>query len=791
MRPLSFCVLLVVASGMMSGQDGPAITVSPQLDVHAISPDIYGVNDFDEGGLSTQLRLSLRRWGGNQATRYSWKLDTYNAASDYYFTNYAMRSDNANTLPDSSKANEIVDVSRRTASRTMMTVPTIGWLPKTRDQICGFSIRKYGKQQKVNPYNADCGNGLDVNGKDLTGNDPKDASMPVDANFTREWMQYLLKRFGPAESGGVQIYALDNEPTIWMWTHRDVHPAWVGYEEILKTGIAHAEAIMQADPTAQIAGPVLHGPAAYDYSALDWQRGWSTGPNYKYWGNPVDRKAHGDVPFTQWYLQQMRAYEQRTGTRILHYLDIHAYVLPDGLSFGSAGDAANQRLRLESTRTLWDPDYKDLVIEDSGQPYRLIPRMKEWVRNNYPGTKLAITEYNWGALDNINGALAQAEVLGIFGREGLDAATIWGPPKPTDPGAFSFRIFRNYDGLGSSFGDASVRATTDDRAKVSVYAATRSIDSALTVLLLNKTADTVTVPVNVSGYAAGKTAGIWQYSPKDLTRITKGNDLPVSDAGQLRVTLPPQSMTMAVVPRSADGLPPTPVINAVRNAASYAGNIAPGTIGVIFGEHLGPDALTYPQVSKGLLPTSLAGVQVLFDGTPAPLIYVSKNQLAFIVPYVADLARLAHVQVSNSGAASDVAEIPVGAAAPALFTIDSSGKGQAAVLNQDGIANGPNAAAPAGSVLQIFATGEGQTDPYGVDGRLASTILPKPRLAVKVELGGIMLTPEYAGAAPGAASGLLQVNVRIPGSFAPNAKATLRVWVGEQVSQDGVTVATK
>ena len=89
--------------------------------------------------------------------------------------------------------------------------------------------------------------------------------------------------------------------------------------------------------------------------------------------------------------------------------------------------------------------------------------MQEWVDANYPGTKLAITEYNWGGLEHINGALAQADVLGIFGREGLDLATLWGPPDDTEPGAYAFRMYRNYDGTGSGFGDTSVKAASADQ----------------------------------------------------------------------------------------------------------------------------------------------------------------------------------------------------------------------------------------------------------------------------------------------------------------------------------------
>src|SRR5215468_3500506 len=132
----------------------------------------------------------------------------------------------------------------------------------------------------------------------------------------------------------------------------------------------------------------------------------------------------------------------------------------------------------------------------------LIPRMRTWVDQNYPGTKLAISEYNWGALDNINGALAQADVLGIFGREGLDLATLWAPPTTTQPGAFAFRMYRNYDGAGHGFGDTSVRATSADEAKLAVYASLRSADGALTLIVLNKTGQDLTSTINMTGFHA-------------------------------------------------------------------------------------------------------------------------------------------------------------------------------------------------------------------------------------------------------------------------------------------------
>ena len=130
----------------------------------------------------------------------------------------------------------------------------------------------------------------------------------------------------------------------------------------------------------------------------------------------------------------------------------------------------------------------------------MIPRMKQWAANNYPGTKLAITEYNWGALDHINGALAQADVLGIFGREGLDLATLWGPPEVNEPGAYAFRMYRNYDGLGGAFGDVSVRASSTNQDQVAIYAARRSADQALTLMVINKTAQAYTSTISLANF---------------------------------------------------------------------------------------------------------------------------------------------------------------------------------------------------------------------------------------------------------------------------------------------------
>src|SRR5262249_32388519 len=174
---------------------------------------------------------------------------------------------------------------------------------------------------------------------------------------------------------------------------------------------------------------------------------------------------------------------------------------------------------------LWDPTYVDESwIADT---VRLIPRMRDWAATRYPGTKLAITEYNWGGLEDINGALAQADVLGIFGREGLDLATIWSPPASANPGAFAFRMFRNYDTLGAGFGGLSVHAQSANPDQISVFAAQRA-DGAITIVLINKTIGALTSPLALANVTALGPAAAWQYSAADLTHIIRVADVSVT-----------------------------------------------------------------------------------------------------------------------------------------------------------------------------------------------------------------------------------------------------------------------
>ena len=236
----------------------------------------------------------------------------------------------------------------------------------------------------------------------------------------------------------------------------------------------------------------------------------------------------------------------------------------------------------------------------------------------------------------------------------------------------------------------------------------------------------------------------------------------------------------------------SPAVTSVVNAAGFqSGAVAPGEIVSIFGSNIGPATGTSWQFVNGVAQTTLAQTEILFNGTPAPLIYVSANQINAIIPYEVAGSGTASMQISYLGNLTGVVSLNVAATAPGLFTADGSGTGAGAILNSDSSLNTAANPAAAGSILQIFATGEGVTSPASTDGKLQSgATLPAPAAPVSVTIGGLPATVRYAGTAPGSVAGFLQVNAVVPSGL-PSGPEPIVLKVGNASSQAGVTVAVQ
>lgn len=233
-------------------------------------------------------------------------------------------------------------------------------------------------------------------------------------------------------------------------------------------------------------------------------------------------------------------------------------------------------------------------------------------------------------------------------------------------------------------------------------------------------------------------------------------------------------------------LPAITVINAATGDEDY---IVPGQIVSVFGKNIGPATSAGLQLANGRVTTQLGGAEVLFDGQPAPLTYASQGQLNAVVPYGIASRSFTTVQVRYAGQVTQGVTIPVADSAPGIFSADSTGRGQGAVLNENGTLNSPSNPARRGSVVVLYATGEGATSPAGVDGQVAAQIYPKPVLPVSVRIGGQPAVVHYAGAAPGFVAGLMQINAQVPDSVPVGARVPVSVVVGSASSSPGVTIA--
>ena len=520
----------------------------------AINPNVYGLA-FATTAQLQDLNVPLNRYGGNNTSRYNWQINGDNRGQDWYFESLGDTSAVAGE-----RGNTFITNTRAGGAQAMITVPMIGWIAKlgpSRGKLASFSQAKYGAQTGNDwQWFPDAGNGiLQSTGQAVSGNDPNDANVPNSSALENQWVQSIVSTFGLASGGGQKYYILDNEHSIWFSTHRDVHPVGATMDEIKSLVLDYASQIKTADSSALVAGPEEWGWSGYLFSGYDQQygslHGWSTMP---------DRNNHGGMDYLPWLLSQIKA----DGRHLLDIFTVHYY--PQGGEFGDDTSTSMQLLRNQSTRSLWDPNYVDQSwINDK---VMLIPRLRNWADTYYvPGTPIGVTEYNWGAESHINGATTQADILGIFGREGLDLAARWTTPDPSTPTYKAIKIYRNYDGNKSAFGDTSVSATGANPDNVAVFAAQRSSDSAVTVMVISKyLSGTTPVTVALNNFSAGRTAQAYQLtSANAITRLT---DLSVAGSA-VSFTAPAQSITLLVLPKSGSVNQP-PV--AVAGASPVSGN---------------------------------------------------------------------------------------------------------------------------------------------------------------------------------------------------------------------------
>lgn len=509
----------------------PVLTIDAAASRHPINPDIYGIANYGlDPAFAAEIRVPNVRWGGDDSTRYDWLVDSSNAGFDWFFMG---GSGQTNAAPGAS-VDQMISTYATAGARALITIPIIPFVNRSAALTCSFPVSIYGPQEKTDPYNLpngdQCGNSISTLGQQIIDTDIYANHVDNSVSLQQSWIGHLISTFGTAANGGVPYYQLDNEPSGWSNTHRDVMPSGAAYPQIVSLGQNYAAMIKASDPSAQVFGPS-------DYSGDGWV------------GSPSQQNG---LSAGQYYLQQMAAYEQQHGQRILDYFDEHYYAT-------SSDDASE----LASTRTLWDPTYSSYESRFFHAPLQLIPRFESWIQQSYPGTKLSISEYGFSTGRNpLVDGLTQADVLGIFGREGLDFANLWTVPMPPASVLCVFKLFRNYDGQGSQFGDVSVEADSTNQSALSIYAAQRSGDQALTVLVINKTTQPIATALTLSNFSAAG-ASVFSYSAANITSISPTAPVGIV-SNQLNCTYPPYSATLFVLP---DAAPAPPTITSLSTSA--------------------------------------------------------------------------------------------------------------------------------------------------------------------------------------------------------------------------------
>jgi hypothetical protein len=530
--------ILVMLLGLRAAPTAAqSLTVDVATVRQPIYPDIYGMLGGGlqlDPALATNLKAPNMRWGGDAATRYNWNTNSICDGNDNWFV--------CARFGDGTAAGAAVDsmiTTYRTAypgTHFLITIPIIPYISSSATEVCSYPVSAYGTQQNQITIGTGqvCGNGVTSSGSNIVDNNIAYDMVPNSTTIQKNWLNHLISSFGTASEGGVSFYQLDNEPGGWSNTHRDAVPTAQDYSVISSLGEQYATLIRSADPKAMILGPSDFG---------EW--GWVT-------NSPKGTSLLSG----QYYLQQFAAYDAAHGVRTLSCFDEHYGV----------GDSSSPAASFSQVRTFWDPSYSTtgdfvyLLTGASPAPIMMIPRFQNWVSTYYPNTPICMSEYEVQHTGNsLVDALVVADAFGVFGYYNLRLANLYDTVKSTDPEAFAFRMYRNYDGNGGQFGDTSVSSTSTDttEATLSVYGATRSSDGKLTVMVINKTTSPIVTSLKVTGFTPTSPASTYTYSGANLTSIVSGTTA-VASGEVASYSFPAYSATLFVMGSSTQSLPSAP-----------------------------------------------------------------------------------------------------------------------------------------------------------------------------------------------------------------------------------------
>jgi hypothetical protein len=550
---------------------GPARQFQPPADPVPVSPYVYGVNAF--AAWESTTHWGLLRWGGDGMTDWNWTNNFTNSASDYCF--WQGNEGGGTTLAGTVVTGTPSVPSAQTGGwASLVTVPIVDHVASsavTNNVWSGSTPPCPGTPScsNANGYAANVGNldfaSTDANSTAFVANNPTKGSAYCTSGsgsctvnttgpvYQDEFVNYMKVTYG---SGAAPIFfMLDNEPNYWPSTHPEIWPhtgtpgcgtsGTVTFDDIVSRDSTYGAAVKHAWPTTKTFGPVVAQDGiiyAGDYSD----------PNLP-------------TTFSDYYLGKMATASVTAGTPLVDVFDVHYYT-----SNGSSSQC------VQVPRMFWDPTFMDFTASQtdsidfgwSGQnnyfdtslfPRQMIPRLLGKISTAYTGKStaapgLSFSEYNPGCEDSIEGGVAEADLLGIFGREGVYAATAWPLKTVTTNGALvnylvaAYDAYRNFDGQGGTVGDTTVNATTSNVENTSVYAFSHSgMAAAVDVVGINKTSASITVNVNIAHSPTVTTAKAYQLVTGKAGVVAATGTAPTPSCGgggcSFEYTLPAMSVT--------------------------------------------------------------------------------------------------------------------------------------------------------------------------------------------------------------------------------------------------------
>lgn len=522
----------VLPAGIAAAADTGTISISIDTTSEraAISPYIYGGNwEFNNA------KLTAKRLGGNRITGYNWETNYSSAGSDWQQSSDTYLLSNGKIPTDrwAEPGVVVTDFHDKNLQAgepySLVTLQAAGYVAADANGTVTEADTAPSARWKEVKFKKDAPLSLTP--------DTTDGYVYMD-----ELVNFLVNKYGSASTAtGIKGYAIDNEPALWPSTHPRIHPQKPTCAELVDKNINLSKTVKSIDPAAETFGLVAYGFAEYNdfQTATDWA---SLKGNYTW--------------FLDYYLDSMKKASDAEGKRLLDVLDLHWYPEAKGggdrICFGeNSANIECNKARLQAPRTLWDPTYTEdsWIAQYCSFGLPLLSKVKASINQYNPGTKLAFTEYSYGADDHITGGIAQADVLGIFGKYGIYLASVWGGGSYTAAG---FNMYTNYDGNGSKYGDTKVKAETSDIENSSVYASIDgNDDSKLHVILMNKNYDspkTVSFDINsTKNYTSGR---VWSFD-RSSSNITEKSPIHNISGNKLTYTIPALTVCHIVLDSAA------------------------------------------------------------------------------------------------------------------------------------------------------------------------------------------------------------------------------------------------